>query len=74
MGASDSSAVSGSPSILSRVITAFTAGFPAMAARPPIEAARGRESRCGACALDWLSAARSHIDKIEKNLSWQGFI
>jgi len=45
-----------------------------MVTRPPIEAVRGRLSRCGVCAFDWLTAIRSDIDRVEKRLSRLGII
>jgi hypothetical protein len=68
------SPASGLKSVSMTVITAFAAGFPAMVTRPPIEAVRGRLSRCGACALDWPAVSRSNIGKIEKRVSGPGFI
>src|SRR5262249_25518625 len=56
------------------VSAAFTAGFPAMVTRPLIEAVRGRLSRCGVCAFDWLTAIRSDIDRVERRSSRLGFI
>jgi hypothetical protein len=68
------SPASGFKSVSVTVITAFAAGFPAMVTRPLIVAVRGRLSRCGVCALDWQTAIRSNIGKIEKRVSEPGFI
>src|SRR5262245_34242466 len=61
-------------SVSMTVITAFAAGLPAIVTRPLIEAVRERFSRCCVCALDWLTAARSNIERVEKRLSRLGFI
>src|SRR5262245_22931275 len=60
------------------ITKAFAAGAPPTVTRPPIEAVRGRLSRCGVCApahkTDWLNATRSNIDRAEMKLSGRRFI
>src|SRR5262245_16387948 len=63
------------PRLISTILNGVSgAGEPPTVTRPLIEAVRGRLSRCGVCALDWLTATRSDIDRVEKRLSGLGFI